>query len=361
MQGVILATLNMRIPDLQLRAGLNDAELGLVLIGGPIGALASFPLAARLMESMGTRRMILLSYCVMALAAAGMASSTHGYSMFVLLAVVGAMSSFSNIAINVEADRVEGATAARLMNRCHGGWSVAFLVASTVAGLIRGAGIDPTLHLYALAPVYILATLILVLPMIECPPRASDAGPRRWLIRPTVAVLSLVAFGLGADLLEGASRVWATIYLRDVFEVTALIESMAVPALVLTMAGGRLVADRPIDRYGPVRVARWSLTVAVLGVALVVAAGNAWLAITGFALAGLGVGVVYPLMISGAARLGDRPAAENVAATTMIFQIIMLFAPMLIGGVAEALGIRIAFALLLPLLALGWLMAASLR
>jgi hypothetical protein len=86
---------------------------------------------------MGTRRMIMLSYCAMALAAAGMASSAHGSSMFVLLAVVGAMSSLSNIAINVEADRVEAATAARLMNRCHGGWSVAFLAASTAIGLIR--------------------------------------------------------------------------------------------------------------------------------------------------------------------------------------------------------------------------------
>jgi MFS family permease len=176
-----------------------------------------------------------------------------------------------------------------------------------------------------------------------------------------MAVLSLVLFGLGADLLDGASRIWATIYLRDAFDVSALVESMALPALVLTMAAGRLVADPWIDRLGPARVGRAALTVALIGLLVLVAATEAWMAILGFALAGLGVSVIYPLMISGAARLGDRPAAENVAATTLLFQLIMLLAPVLIGAGAEALGLRATYGLLLPLLVLGWIMAGRLR
>ena len=85
------------------------------------------------------------------------------------------------------------------------------------------------------------------------------------------------------------------------------------------------------------------------------------MAILGFALAGLGASVVYPLMISGAARLGDRPATENVAATSLLFQLVMLLSPMLMGTVAEALSVRVAFGMLLPLLALGWVMAGRLR
>jgi hypothetical protein len=101
--------------------------------------------------------------------------------------------------------------------------------------------------------------------------------------------------------------------------------------------------------------------VAIVGLVVLVAAPAAWIAILGFALVGLGVSVIYPLMISGAARLGDRPAAENVAATTLLFQLVMLAAPVLIGTAAEGLGLRLTFGLLLPLLALGWVMAGRLK
>ena len=57
LQGIVLAMLNMRLPDLQLRAYLSDANFGLVLMGGPIGALVSFAGAARLVEVLGTRRL----------------------------------------------------------------------------------------------------------------------------------------------------------------------------------------------------------------------------------------------------------------------------------------------------------------
>jgi MFS family permease len=361
LQGVVPAMLNMRLPDLQLRADLSEAELGLVLIGGSIGALASFAVATRVLETLGSRRLTLLSYVACALAAAGVATVTSGLAMFAFLAVVGAAASLANIAINVEADRVEAATGRRVMNTCHGVWSVAFFLSSTVAGLVRGAGLDPVLHLWLLAPIYLLVTLVLALPMSECPPRPFGSVARRRFVWPTMAVLSLVAFGLGADLLDGAARIWATIYLRDAFDVSALVESMALPALFLAMAGGRLVADPWIDRLGPARVGRAALSVALIGLLVLVAAPAAWVAILGFALVGLGVSVIYPLMISGAARLGDRPAAENVAATTLLFQLIMLAAPVLIGTAAESLGLRTTFGLLLPLLVLGWVMSGSLK
>jgi hypothetical protein len=361
LQGVVPAMLNMRLPDLQLRAGLSEAGLGLVLMGGSIGALASFAVATRALEALGSRRLTIISYVLCALAAVGVASVTSGLAMFAFLAIVGATASLANIAINVEADRVEVATDRRVMNTCHGVWSVAFFLASTIAGLARGAGMDPVLHLWLLAPTYILATLVLALPMSECPARPFGGAARRRFVWPTMAVLSLVAFGLGADLLDGAARIWATIYLRDAFDVSALLESMALPALFLAMAGGRLVADPWIDRLGPARVGQAALSVALVGLVVLVIAPTALVAIFGFALVGLGVSVIYPLMISGAARLGDRPAAENVAATTLLFQVIMLAAPVLIGTAAEALGLRMTFGLLLPLLVLGWVMAGRLR
>lgn len=52
LQGVVPAMLIMRLPDLQLRADLSEAGLGLVPMGGSIGALASFAVATCLLEAL---------------------------------------------------------------------------------------------------------------------------------------------------------------------------------------------------------------------------------------------------------------------------------------------------------------------
>lgn len=241
-QGVVAAMLFMRIPDLQLRAGLSESQLGFILMGGPIGAMATFAIATRLIERFGTRLVTMVSYPVMALSAALLALPTDMVLLFAILLVFGATNSASNIAINVEADRVEAGTGARIMNRCHGVWSVVFFVASLIAGLIRGAGVDPALHLWVLFPLFSVAAIALTWPMREFPERQGGAKSNKFVL-PTLAVVALVAFGLGAELLEGASRVWATIYIRDTFDVSAMVESAALPALILAMAGARLVAD----------------------------------------------------------------------------------------------------------------------
>ena len=61
-------------------------------------------------------------------------------ALFVLLALNGVGFSLTNIAMNVEADRVEAATSARVMNTCHGAWSVGFLLTSLLGAALRGPG-----------------------------------------------------------------------------------------------------------------------------------------------------------------------------------------------------------------------------
>ncbi|MDR3374154.1 MAG: hypothetical protein P4L98_10535 [Ancalomicrobiaceae bacterium] len=362
LHAIVGAMLYIRIPDLQLQAGIGDAELGRILMGAPTGALATFLFASRLIDGIGTRRVILASFLLTVASAALMTASGNGFVMFAVLLLNGGATSLSNIAINVEADRVEVATGGRIMNRCHGAWSTTFFVFSLAAGFIRSLGILPVVHLWALVPIYAFAALIVVVPMRECPARTFGARQQRLTIAwPTLAVFALVAYSLGSQLLEGAARVWATIFLRDAFEVPPIVESSALPALVLTMAMGRLMADRWIEAHGPRRIAGITSVIALVGFSVVVVAPSAYVALVGFALTGVGIGVVYPLMISAAARLGDRSAAENVAATTLLVQLLTLVAPMLIGEIAQGFGVRTAFAAILPFLLLATVMSRVLR
>ena len=352
--------IHTRIPDVQLQIGLSESELGLVLMGQPLGALSMFLFSSRLIEAFGPRRIILWLLPLMTVSAALITVMLHPLAMFLLLAINGVGFSVTNIAINVEADRVEASSGTRVMNTCHGAWSVGFLLTSLLGAALRGFDVSPAVHLWALSPVLIVLLLVIVMPMRSAEERAFTGQAKRKLAWPTLATLGLVAFGLGAGLTEGASRAWSIILLRDSFDAPAWIESMALPALLVTMATGRLVADPIIERHGPVRIARLLTALALAGLVLVVLSPHYLLAILGFALVGAGICVLYPLMLSAAARLGDRPASENVAATTLIVQMLNLGAPALIGAVAEGLGVRMAFAILMPLLVLTFFMAGRL-
>lgn len=353
--------IHTRIPDLQLQIGLSEGQLGLVLIGQPLGGLSVFLFSSAIIERFSPRLVILTLLPLVIVTAALATVLLSPVALFCLLAINGVGFSLSNIAMNVEADRVEAASGARIMNTCHGAWSVGFLLTSLLGATLRGIGVSPALHLWMLAPVLIVLLYAVVLPMPVMPPRPHTGSPGKKLALPTLATLGLVAFGLGAGLTEGASRAWSIIYLRDNFQVPAFVESLALPALLVAMATGRLVADRFIDRFGPVRVARTLAGTALAGMVLLVLAPNAGLALLAFLLVGIGICVLYPLMLSAAARLGDRPASQNVAATTLIFQLVNLGAPALIGAVAQGFGVRVAFAMLIPLLTLTFAMAGRLR
>lgn len=357
---IALGAVHTRIPDLQLALGLSEGQLGLVLMGQPIGGLTSFLFSSLVIERFGPRKLILVLMPIGSVGAAVFTIAPNAGLMFALMALNGIGFSLTNVAINVEADRVEAATGSRVMNTCHGAWSVGFLLTSLLGAAMRGFAVSPAIHLWTLAPLVIVLVMLIVVPMPVIPPRAHAGDTRRRFALPTLATMGLVAFGLGAALTEGAARAWSIIYLRDSFDIAAWVESMALPALLVTMAVGRLVADRWIDRFGPVLVARVLAGIAVVGMTLVVLAPNALLALAGFGLVGVGICVLYPLTVSAAARIGDRPASQNVAATTLIFQLVNLGAPGLIGAVAQGFGIRSAFAMLIPLLVLTWAMAGRL-
>ena len=361
LHALAIGAVQTRIPDLQLLNGLSEAQLGLVLMGQPLGGLPMFLVSSAIIERFGPRKVVLWFLPVVIVTSALAGILLHPVALFVILALNGVGFSLTNIAINVEADRVEVASGKRIMNGCHGVWSIGFLATALFGAAMRGLGVSPAWHLLLLAPVLIALLLIIVLPMSAAAPRPHAGGKARRLALPTLATLGLVAFGLGAGLSEGSARAWAIIYLRDSFDVAAWIQSLALPALVAAMAIGRLRADVILDRFGPVPVARLLSALAIAALALIALAPNAWIGLFAFLLLGIGICVLYPLMLSAAARLGDRPASQNVAAVTLVFQLVNLGAPALIGVVAQGFGVRMAFAMLIPLLVLTFAMAGQLR
>jgi MFS family permease len=187
----------------------------------------------------------------------------------------------------------------------------------------------------------------------------SDEKPPQVAV-PTMAIMTLVAVTLSAMIMEGAGIDWAAIYMRDVFAVPPFLSGFAVALGAGAQAVTRFFADPFVERYSPTTVSRVLLRVLGVGVLLVFFAPSDWLALVGFALIGVGTSVIFPLAMSAAAQLTDRPAPTNVASLAQISFIAFLLGPPLLGYVAEHFGIRWSFGVGLPLVILSIVCARAL-
>lgn len=347
-----------RIPDMQLALGLNEAELGIALLGQPAGAIVSFLFASQVVERLGTRAVILTTIPLLALVLVGIALAPSLVALCLGFALFGAIFALSNISINVEADRVEAAAGRRLMNTCHGIWSVGLLTASLIGTAMRGANIAPAVHFALILVPVLVGMALFAWPMRAAPARPHSAAVKGFRIAlPTGMTSLLLGYAIAASLLEGGLRNWSVIFMRDSFVAPDWVDTLTLPAFMTAQSIGRLLADRAVHRWGPVALARGLTVTALVGLLLVVFSPNLIVALIGFTLIGFGVCVSFPLSTSAAARLGDRPASENVAALTMSQQLLLLGAPAVLGWIADVASIRITFAVLLPPLLLAFYLA----
>jgi MFS family permease len=359
-----LATGSMltRIPDIQAGLGIDAGVLGLCLLGQPAGAILVFLLSSRLIEAAGTRLVLLSAIPLTSIAIVLMPVAPTPFLLFVALALLGMTFALSNVAMNVEADRVEADTGKRLMNSCHGIWSMGQFTMVAAGAAIRGLQVPAAWHFGAIVPVIVAAALVVILPMREAPARAhTGIGPRRALSLPTLATLLLVGYAIGAAVLEGAVRNWSIIFMRDSFAAPDWVDGLALAFFMGATVAGRLVADGLTTRHGPVGFARTLGAISLIGLAVVIVSPTVQVALLGFAVIGVGVCVSFPLSTSAAARLGDRPASENVAALTMTTQVTLLGAPALLGWVADSFGIRAIYVAVIPVVALAIYLARHLE
>lgn len=345
-----------RLADIQQQLGLDLQTLGIAFAGYTFGTIVIFFVVSRMIETLGPRRVLIWTLPTVPVATALVALMPNAAALFGMLAILGVVYALPNAAMNIEADRVEHASSARVMNSCHGVWSFGYLLATLLGTLAEALHLSPFEHLALLAVVVTPLALWVTVGLVPSAPRPHTAHAAGHISWPTVAILLLVVYAIGPNLLEAGLRNWSVIYMRETFASPSWVDTLTLPAFLVAQTAGRLSADRWVVRFGVVTTARTLTTIALLGGAIVALAPSFYVALIGFVLIGLGVCTNYPLTTSAAAQIGDRPASQNVASLTLANQLVQLAAPPLMGWVAALFDTRSIFTLALPLVVLSiWL------
>ncbi|MEU4983879.1 MFS transporter [Streptomyces sp. NPDC021969] len=341
--GSVTGSFATRVPWIQDHAGVSAGQLGLALAFPALGASLAMPLAGRVTHRFGARAALrgLLALWTLALVLPSLAPNL--LTLCLALFVYGATAGMSDVAMNALGVETENRLDKSIMSGLHGMWSAGALIGSAAGTLAAHLGADARTHHLLAAAVLTVTGLVACTWVLDLQPSEDEDPPPRFALPPRSALL-IGAVGFCAVFAEGASLDWSAVYLRDELETSAGLAAACTTGFTLTMALARLAGDKVVDRFGAVRTVRVSGVLATLGGLLVVVGGHPAVAMTGFALMGLGIAVVVPLCFAAAGRAGSNPSLAIAGVATVTYTS-GLVAPSAIGGLAQATSLVVSFGL----------------
>ena len=345
-----------RLDDIQTSLEIDKAELGLLLLCIPLGLQVTLLFADRLVRAISLKNVICLgipSICFTQFAA--VAVNQIAFFAFFLI-ICGAFVAVVEVAINLEADRVEHALGSRIMNRSHAFWSIGFFSAAVVGALFSQFKVMLEIHFLLVCGIAFLISKIIFEDYIVASPRHTNVTKIKKFSLPTGPIFVMVLFTMSAMLVEGASIDWSVIFMREIHSASPFISGFSLAMAAFSQALVRFFGDNLLNKFGPILISVASLFFMFLGIFSVVLSNSSILAILGFLFMGAGSAVIFPMAISIAASRSDRPAETNVASLTQFAFGMFLLGPPILGFVGEAYSLRWSFSLCIPLLILSCLM-----
>jgi len=321
------------IPGVKAGLHLSGTALGFGLLMLAAGAMAAMPIAGWL----GARRGGLVAPVGGVFAAALLLPwAAPGYAALLpALFLLGAANGALDVLMNAHAARVEAARGRPIMSAFHACWSLGGLLGAGGTAVAAGLGVSvlPGAALAVGALVGAAAWIGLA------DGQAGAAGGFAW---PSRAVAWIGALCFLAFMTEGAVADWSGVFLMQA-GATAAGAAAGFAGFSAAMVLGRVFGDWTVRRLGPAVVLRGGAALAAAGFGLAVA----WPAAgaVGFALVGLGVANMAPLLFSAAGRAGPAASTGVAAAATLGYAGLLLGPPM-VGAVSDVVGLRGALGLL---------------
>lgn len=377
--GIVMSSWLSRLPSIRDALGLNESELGVVLLIGAVGSLTTVAAAGPLVAKFG-------GLFSMHLATVGFTSGLLLLTLGVALESVALLSTgifvtgmsfaLNNVPLNVEAAAVERHMGRTVLPQFHALFSIGALIGTLIGAGASWAQISVEAQFISCAvamlvwrliavPRVVLDTLPAAALQAQQHPTSGDVASGVCTEPPRLSRRVRLATSLGAwrekrtlilgfvimaaSLSEGAANDWLAIAVVDGFDRPEAIGALVFGIFVGSMTVFRIAGTKLIDAYGRVRVLRVSGVAAIIGLIVFGLAPNIVLASVGVALWGFGAALAVPIGIAAASD-DPRKAAARVSVVASFTSVASLAAPPLLGLVAHQIGARYALTLIIVVL-----------
>jgi MFS family permease len=352
-----------RVPAIKEHLHLSAGVLGLTLLGPPVGAVAAMSVIGAILVKVKPRRVVGAMFIPFGVALCALSFVDSPWQLFMALFVWGASTGAIDVAMNIEAAALQDFIGRRIMSRFHASYSIGGLTGAGAGALAAATGVSFKVNFIVVGVLVLVVGVAASSVFSKTPvkPRVSSASSVvetvRSARRPTFSwtLVGLSAIAFGCFLAEGAVNGWSAVYLHSSLKAGAGLAAVGYTLFSCAMATGRLFGDHMAERFGPVRLVRFSAAIAAIGFAGALIVGQVVTAMVGFVLLGLGMSIVVPLVFTASSHL-ERPG-PSLATVNSFGYFGVLVGPGLIGGLADTVGLPSALGVIVAICALTALLA----
>lgn len=341
LQGLCFASWASRIPSIQQKLHLSEAELGLILFVIPIGLMISLPFSGFLIAKVGSKKVALVAAFFYGITLTGIGYADTVIYLIASLFLFGAAGNMMNIAVNTQAVGVEALYDKSIMASFHGLWSLAGFTGAAIGAVMIGYNINPFQHFIAILIILLIGVSTSIRYVIQQDVNSKPNQPLFARPDKPLMILGVVAFCI--MICEGSMFDWSGVYFKKIVQADNAWIGAGYTAFMSTMALGRFVADYFTSKYGLNKILKFSGLLTACGLLIAVVFPNLPTAILGFLLVGFGVSSVVPLVYGAAGRSKTLSPGIALAAVSTIGFLGFLIGPPLIGLVAAASSLRVSF------------------
>ncbi|MGM7670744.1 MFS transporter [Microbacterium sp. A93] len=351
--GVSIATWASRVPDIKLTLEIDNAQIGLLLLGMGIASILGISTSPAVMARTGARRGMLALMITLSIGIALIGVGTTVLASFPVVIIGLALFGFGNgcldVMMNVEATAIEQEAGKTILPLFH-----AFFSFGTVIG--AGAGWAATNWHISVATHALIAAAIIFVGAFVCianvPNREATLDPAEpgekphWRERMHVALsawreprtYALGVVMLGMAFAEGGANDWLALGVSEDHGGGTAMGAAALTVFSVCMTAVRIFGGPLVDTFGRVLVLRILAVAAAGGILLFILAPSLPLVFVGAALWGVGASLGFPLGMSAAADEPEKAAARVSAAATIGY-VAFLGGPPILGLISEHIGL----------------------
>ncbi|MBV2184627.1 MAG: MFS transporter [Rhizobium sp.] len=339
--GLMMGSWAPKIPLFAKALSLSEAHLGVMLFVFGIGSLLLMPIAGMQIARFGSSRVVQVTALLFIPTIIGITLVDSVWAGAVAIFLFGGLGGAMDVAMNANAVEVERSMRRSIMSSCHAFWSLGGLVGAATGGFLIAA-LGAFGHVFLVAG-FALVLLALARTMILVDrPHPSERRERSTLPRsPLPWLIGLVA--LFSMIPEGAILDWGALYLGNELSASTSLSGFAFAAFSLAMAAMRFAGDLVRDRLGAVRTLRLCTVASFIGLVIAGQAPNVTIALIGFGIAGIGISNMVPIAFSAGGNIPGLAPGIGLSVVTTLGYSGILFAPSVIGFIAEYTSLSVVF------------------
>ncbi len=342
--GLSFSSWASRIPDIQQRLHLSNAELGAVLLGLPTGLLISLPLAGWLVAKFGSKKVVLSAVAFYSFTLPLLGLAQNKTQLIGSLFLFGMGGNMLNISVNTQAVGTEALYGRTIMASYHGLWSLAGFTGAAIGTLAVKFKILPYQHFFAILVISLVLLLIISRNLLPGDFNKNEHQPI--FAKPDRSLVTLGIIAFCSMICEGAMFDWSGVYFQRIIRPENGLVTAGYTAFMCTMATGRFVGDWMTQKMGMKTTLQLSGVLTASGLLIAVIFPYFITAVFGFLLVGAGVSSVIPLIYSAAGKSKVLQPGVAIAAVSTIGYLGFLFGPPFIGFIAQASSLRVSLGLI---------------